>query len=84
MLKPFQSPFERGKNNPIKMCIRDRNVLWDIETVKPNHVHEKMCELVGLSLIHIYQKRKDKQGIEPPKIRSAIRSAADEFFVIVP
>ncbi len=29
-----------------------------------------------------YQKRKDKQGIEPPKIRSAIRSAADEFFVI--
>lgn len=29
-----------------------------------------------------YRKRKDKQGMKPPVIRSAIRSAADEFYVI--
>lgn len=29
-----------------------------------------------------YLKRRDKQGIKPPEIWSAIRSAADEFYVI--
>jgi len=29
-----------------------------------------------------YKNRKDKQGIKPPAIWSAIRSAADEFYVI--
>ena len=29
-----------------------------------------------------YMNRKDKQDIKPPSILSAIRSAADEFFVI--
>lgn len=46
-----QGVFEdRANGYPIGEYKNRQNVVWDIETVKPNQVHEKMCELLGIYL----------------------------------
>ena len=67
-----QGVFEdRANGYPIGEYKNRQNVVWDIETVKPNQVHEKMSELLGIylnsekSLIDITKLHAEYEKIHP-------------------
>lgn len=67
-----QGVFEdRANGYPIGEYKNRQNVVWDIETVKPNQIHEKMCELLGIylnsekSLIDITKLHAEYEKIHP-------------------